>query len=379
MQRAFPVKKALTPKRSLEGDFQMNEYTIQRINQIRQAQSHKLKELDRRQQKREANGLYHPDSKEDVDYIMCPIAQVRFTKIRKPHIENTLGITQEEYYELCPEMKGKTAERLSQQISGGLKEMAYDDQGNPVLDENGKHMSKYDVSHKKKMETLNEVDPETGMRRYDMLGDKTRKTHLNNKDEYGRNGYQQIASESIIKGNQTKAEKYGHRTGYEVSEFDRYSNIIDYFTYKCDRFLYTNGEDIQTRKSGGENAKQVDHLFTVKDGFNNKISPICISMPQNTQIISAKANEDKNDASTITKEDLFHRTGYTQTQSDMEYDLFIEIIYDHMEKGYHNTASQIIVSVLEELRNRSNNHCGNSKDFIEYMIDKDNYREKYTT
>ena len=356
----------------------LTQAQIQVIDETLQNQATKIKELDRRQRKRCSDTLYHKNAVEGKDYIVCPISGVRFTKIRKPHITKTLQLTEEQYYGMFPEMKGKVADSLSENISGGLKEYAYDDSGNPLLDENGKHMTKFESSHDKAMKTLNEVDPETGKRRYDMLGEKTRDTHLNKKDEYGRNGYQQIASDAIVSGNETKSDKYGYRSGYEVSEYDRYGNIIDYFTYKCDRLLYTNGSEIKTRRQGGENVQQVDHLYTVRDGYDSGISPICISMPENTQIISAKANEEKQDASSISKSKLFDLTGYTETQSNYEYELFLSIIYDHMKKGYHNTANNILVEILKDLRKYKKNEFSNTIKFIEYMIDKDNYRYKYT-
>ncbi|ASV44240.1 hypothetical protein PBI_SCTP2_225 [Salicola phage SCTP-2] len=326
----------------------MNENTIQRITQIRQAQSQKLKELDRRQRKREADGLYHPDSQEDIDYIICPIAQVRFTKIRKPHIEKTLGITQEEYYELCPEMKGKVAECLSKKISGGLKEMAYDDQGNPVLDENGNHMSKYDVSHKKKMETLNEVDPETGKRRYDMLGEKTRNTHLSKKDEYGRNGYQQIASESIVKGNQTKAEKYGHQSW--TLPFQRYERIIE-FLLKYVKDYVAKGEKL-SKMTDEDDGYQIDHMFSIVNGWNESISPICVGDVNNLQLLTKSENNKKNNSSSITKNELLTMTGYTEQESSTEFNIIFDIINEDHKNNIGHSSMKVLerAGLLEKMK-----------------------------
>lgn len=178
------------------------------VNTVRAQRAEKIKKLKQRQEKREADGLYHADAQEGHDYIVCPIAEVRFTKIKKGHITGTLGMTEEEYYALFPDLKGKVAQRLKDRISQGQKtKLAYYDDGSPVLDEQGNHITADQWGRQKARDTLNEIDPETGKRRYDMLGEKTRDTHMSKVDEYGLNGYQRIAETACIKGNKTKAKK----------------------------------------------------------------------------------------------------------------------------------------------------------------------------
>lgn len=344
------------------------------IKEIQTRQELKIRRLKARQEAREKDGLYHPNSIEGEDYIICPITNVRFTKIKKGHITGTLGITEDEYYELFPELKGKVANRLKKRISEGQKtKMAFYDDGSPVLDKDGKHLTGDQWGRLKARQKLNEIDPETGMRGYDKLGEKTRNSHLSKVDENGLNGYQRIAKEAIHKGNKTKAEKYGHRDAKDISDFDRYSNIIDYLTYKCDTNLYTNGVAIKTRRDGGDNAQQIDHIYSVKDAFKNGISPLCVAMPENTQIITAKQNEDKNDSSHISIDELFLKTSYTSKKSNLEFECWLIVADEAKQNDLYNSGLRDLQRMSELLSELDPKYFKSTIEFIEYMVNKSNY------
>jgi hypothetical protein len=120
------------------------------------------------------------------------VSNTRFTSIRKGHITGTLGSTEEEYYKYFPELKGKVATVLNEKISTGLKEMAFNDDGTPYLDKYCKHLTKFEVSKVKSMQTLNSIDPVTGKRRYDMFGEKTKNTVHSTLDVFERAGVLEI-------------------------------------------------------------------------------------------------------------------------------------------------------------------------------------------
>lgn len=311
------------------------------IEQIRSQRFQKIKELKKRQEKREADGLYRPDAVEGEDYIVCPITEVRFTKIRKPHITKTLAMTEEEYYELCPEMKGKVAANLSKKISSGLKEMAYDENNQPILDDNGKHLTKHEYSHMKSMKTLNEVDPKTGKRRYDMLGEKTRSTHLSKKDEYGRNGYQRIASKAIINGNKTKSEKYGHESW--SLPFQRYERMIEFLLKYVKPFI-SKGVTLSKVTDKGD-GYQIDHKYSIVSGWNNKISPFCIGHVENLDLILKSENLAKNNSNSIELDELLDKTNYTIEQAQEEF----KRICDLLEEDHNNGVNHSSLYVLERL------------------------------
>ena len=120
----------------------------------------------------------------------------------------------------------------------------------------------------KSVKTLNEIDPETGKRRYDMLGEKTRNTHMNNVDEYGMNGYQRIAKDAIVKSTQTKMDNgLVTKARLAMTVKERYERIIEHLirNIKADGCI---AEDVKlgVMYSGSENM-QIDHKYSISTGF----------------------------------------------------------------------------------------------------------------
>ena len=281
------------------------------IKQIQTRQAQKIKELKRRQEKREKDGLYHSSSVEGEDYIICPIANVRFTKIKKNHITSTLGITEDEYYEMFPELKGKVADRLKKRISQGLKtKLAYYEDGSPVLDDNGTHITGGKWGRMKSSKILNSIDPETGKRRYDMLGEKTRNSHLKNVDENGLNGYQRIAKDAIHKGNATKL-KNGVMSRTWTYPFERYERMVEYLLKYVKPALTNNGKISLSKVTDVDDGLQIDHKYSIVQGWNDKISPFVIGSVFNLDLIKKSENQTKmysvSSLYTIEQTNLYHR------------------------------------------------------------------------
>lgn len=130
---------------------------------------------------------YYTDSaQEGVDYVVCPITQLRKCSITL-HYAKVLGFsTIEEYLAVAGPDTQLRANAHSQRISSALK----------VVDpETG--MTKHQISHTKTIATLSQKD-HTGLTGYDRIGIKTRATHMANVDELGRNGYKKLADDRKV-------------------------------------------------------------------------------------------------------------------------------------------------------------------------------------
>lgn len=62
-----------------------------------------------------------------------------------------------------------------------------------------------------------------------------------------------------------------------------------------------------------------DHMFSVSDGFINKIDPSIISHPANCKVIPHRENQCKNKKSTITLEELYNRIDDFNKKHGMPY------------------------------------------------------------
>lgn len=100
---------------------------------------------------------------------------------------------------------------------------------------------------------------------------------------------------------------------YRVEQED----FMDYKTYRrAARFRisdFTNIQGYSLVESHGwydttdTSMASKDHMFSVKDGWLNKISPELIAHPANCQIIPFKENRNKSDQSCITLAELYDR------------------------------------------------------------------------
>jgi hypothetical protein len=303
------------------------------IKEIQTRQELKIRRLKSRQEAREKDGLYHPNSIEGEDYIICPITNVRFTKIKKGHITGTLGITEDEYYELFPELKGKVANRLKKRISEGQKtKMAFYDDGSPVLDKDGKHLTGDQWGRLKARQKLNEIDPETGMRGYDKLGEKTRNSHLSKVDENGLNGYQRIAKEAIHKGNKTKLDK-GIMSRNWSYPFERYERMVEYLLKYVKPALTNNGEIVLSKVTDDDDGWQIDHKYSIAQGWKDRVSPFIIGSVFNLDLIKKSQNRDKCDSCSIELDELLSLCGYSMEESIKEFDVLYDLFKDDHSNG----------------------------------------------
>lgn len=276
----------------------------------------KIKEFITRNRYRNSH-LYKSGLKEGIDYIICPVSKERLSMIKKTYIERVLEMTIENYDNLYPNIRGISAARR-QNIIKGLQQI------DPIT---GK--TKHQISQEKSKKTLSSIG-ESGLSGYKQKGLKTRLTHLTNIDEFGRNGYSQLASKAIIKGNLTKAGKGLILDPSIRDEFYRYKSIVLYLTEKV-RHKITEG--YKTGLAGVPGAYHIDHIYSIMNGYKNQISPLVIGSPLNLQMIPWKENLSKHSKSLITIEQLLSKTNYSIERSKEEFNYFITEIKKDVQQS----------------------------------------------
>lgn len=139
----------------------------------------KLEQFIIRNRKRNAH-LYDDTLINGQDYIICPVSNERLSMIKSSYITNILKMTVEEYDLLYPGIRGVSLARIHN-IKTGLKQI-----------DNSTGLTKYELSQVKAREKLSKID-DNGVSGYKKKGQKTKQTHMNTIDEYGRNGYRRQA------------------------------------------------------------------------------------------------------------------------------------------------------------------------------------------
>ena len=269
----------------------------------------KLEQFKKRNQKRNAH-LYQTDKIPGVDYIVCPVSQERLSMIKSSYIEQVLGMTVDEYDALYPGVRG-VSEARKRNIKTGLHRV------DPAT---GK--TRYEIGKEKARKALSE-DDENGVSGYKRKGEKTRATHMKNIDEFGRNGYSQLASKAIVKGNATKAKKGLILEPSFRDEYYRYKSVVLYVTEQF-RSEITTG--YKTGLAGTPGAYHIDHMFSIMNGYKNQVSPLLIGSKYNLKMIPWKDNLSKHSSSSISFNELLTISKYTKSQSKQEYLYFLNLI-----------------------------------------------------
>lgn len=290
----------------------------------------KLEQFIIRNRKRNAH-LYDDTLINGQDYIICPVSNERLSMIKSSYITNILKMTVEEYDLLYPGIRGVSLARIHN-IKTGLKQI-----------DNSTGLTKYELSQVKAREKLSKID-DNGVSGYKKKGQKTRQTHMNNIDEYGRNGYSQIASKAIIKGNITKSTNGLILDASVRNEFYRYKAIVTYLTEKHRKHISVG---YITGLAGEDGAYHIDHKFSIMQGYKNRISPLVIGNIKNLSMIPWEENLSKHTASSLDIIELLKLTGYTQEQSLKEFDIIINFIKNDMNNNMPVSGIRILEKLYE--------------------------------
>ena len=273
------------------------------------------------------------------------MTQVRFTAIRDPHITGTLGTTVEEYYSHFPELKGIQSSASASKRSSGLKELYTDENGNHVIGKDGKPMTKYKVAQQKAYETLQAIDPITGKRGYDLLGEKSGNTRKYTRDEYGISIGQYQAAEGVKTSSANKVQKniYGVKT-LTATPAQRYERVVEYFLeqMKLDKCVPKGVKLSVNRNNSCSNTYQVDHRYSISQGFENKVSPFLIASILNCELITWQQNMAKFSDCSITLEHLLDIHGYTQQQSEEEFNKMMTVIQQEINNKVTHSSLCVI-------------------------------------
>jgi len=108
---------------------------------------------------------------------------------------------------------------------------------------------------------------------------------------------------SIIKRSGLNSRRWKNYTKAEIKQFKKYKKNVTQITNQNFKkyYNYINPK----RFLRGNKKYHLDHIFTIIDGFNNKILPEVIASPINLQMLPATENLIKHDRSDISKETLY--------------------------------------------------------------------------
>lgn len=290
----------------------------------------KLEQFKKRNRKRNAH-LYLDDKIKEIDYIVCPVSNERLSMIKTSYIERVLLMRVEEYDRLYPGIRGVSRSR-KKNIKAGLHK---------VDPKTGK--TKYQIIQEKARDKLSQLG-EDGISGYKRKGQRTRATHMNNIDKFGRNGYSQLASKAIIKGNLTKAEKGLILDPRDRNEYYRYKMVVLYITEKL-RQKITKG--YKTGLAGTPGAYHIDYMYSIMNGYKNYVSPLVIGNKANLKMIPWEDNLSKHSSCSISLTDLLINLNYTIGQSQKEYFDFINLINNDIQNQKPSSGALLMEKFYE--------------------------------
>lgn len=283
--------------------------------------------IDRNKNRDTTKWLYDlPESDENNEFVVCPVLGLRMRHLKSNYIENVLQMTVQEFEDKYPKQL-RIAPGRNRKVSEGV---------NRIDPETGK--TKKEISQEKSKEILS-TRGEDGLTGYERKGQKTRQSHMENVDELGRNGYSQLASKAIVTGNLTKAEK-GLITPFEErTEFYRYKSVVMYLSNQLKNEI---SEGYVLGRPGTPDAYNVDHIYSIFQGYQNEVSPLVIGHRENLEVISWEENLSKWSNSNVSLEKLYKRTQYTAQQSKREFDIIMDIIRHHKKQDYPITGGYVL-------------------------------------
>jgi hypothetical protein len=270
----------------------------------------KLKSCIKTNKERCADLYDDPTKVELLDYVTCPVYGIRMRQMKSTYITGYLLMTVAEFDQKYPNFQ-READSKAMNVQKGLSEI------DPVTG-----LTKHQLSVEKSKVTLSTPD-ENGITGYKKKGEKTKATHMSNVNDHGQNGYSQIASKAIVKGNATKVAKGLILPPGERDDFYRYKIVVTTLTERLRKKL-TKG--YCTGLAGEPGAYHIDHVYSISNGFKNGISPLVVGNIANLKMIPWEENIEKHAKSAISIERLFEQTGYTKEQSDIEYTITMEPI-----------------------------------------------------
>lgn len=104
----------------------------------------------------------------------------------------------------------------------------------------------------------------------------------------------------------TKKRNYIRRLNRNDLTFYQYSKHARHIAYS---YYKRNNLTVE--------GKTIDHIYSIKDGYDNHVPLLVISHPSNLRLVTASENRDKGSSSLVTLEQLYYKVG-VQRLSDKE-------------------------------------------------------------
>jgi hypothetical protein len=171
----------------------------------------------------------------------------------------------------------------------------------------------------KARQTLEKVG-EDGLTGDERRGRKTSSSHVDNIDENGLNGYQRIAMSARSKQITTLGKTHNTRIN---PRWYAYRNFADWWLQQFEDELL-NG--LPRGRFGHTSGYQIDHKYSVYDGFNNSVSPFAISDIANLHIVPSHNNASKHTNSIITLDELLNNSRLSLDTSVLEFSVFMDVV-----------------------------------------------------
>lgn len=272
----------------------------------------------------EETGISVHDLVEFHHYYVHPFTGNVCSRITEPMIK-PFGISKNRFEELYPKYIGAGATTY-------LMEKIDDVKKNDVV--NGKNS--YQRGSEKRSHTMNTV-LDDGLTIQEHSTMRSMESKRKNVDMYGRNGFQVLADGAILKSNKTLVKKL------DLNPFNRYERIVDTITSKIRDFYRIQGYELARIGKGTPlsiDLYQLDHKYSITQGYNDKISPLSIAHIRNIEPLTVYDNQQKGNDCSITINEL-ERYNH-QSYKDMEYEferIMAVINVDITNEEYHNTMS----------------------------------------
>jgi len=157
-----------------------------------------------------------------------------------------------------------------------------------------------DIKKKYKNTILERYGVESNMHLLEVR-EKCKKTML---ERYGAE-YSALSKELLEKAKQTRIKNGAQVPDELLSLYSIYKRKVFHFTHKAKKIKFKKEELSKRGKSGMDGALQIDHIYSIFEGFINNISPEIIGHPANLQLTTWEYNDDKKSKSDITLNELY--------------------------------------------------------------------------
>lgn len=299
------------------------------------------------------------DSDNDLEsgyhYFIHPLSCAKVARIDSRSIE-PFGITEAQFFEHFPDF-----------VDNKMSPYSIEKMRNSLMEEDEHGVSSMDRVHEQRKAAFSEVG-EDGLTLQERTTAKTRDAHMTTIDEYGRNGYQCLADDNIEKSIVTKNQNASER------DFERYRMIVLFVMAKLRPYFHSLGITYGTWKLDNYDAKkhhQVDHKFSMYEGFNQGISPLCIANVDNIEVLTGEDNVSKRTKCSITLDELAQLNGMTIDEMCDENDRIMSEITSQVDAGVMRSSMNTLINAGTDLAMKMKTYNEIYHEYVKYDSEND--------